>query len=136
MRPFLVAVVVIVAFFVGASAGERSNSFGDFADDLFGSDDAETSSNALDVISDKYFREVDSDELNDASIRGMIADLRKRYKDRFSHYFGPDAYSRFKEATEGRFSGVGLTVTEVKQGLRVSTVFDDSPAKRERDPGG
>jgi carboxyl-terminal processing protease len=130
LRPFLVAVVVIVAFFVGASAGERSSSFGDFAGGLFGSDDAELSSNALDVITDKYFREVDSDELNDASVRGMVGDLRQRFDDRFSHYFGPDAYARFKESTEGRFSGVGLTVTEVKPGLRVSTVFDDSPAKR------
>jgi carboxyl-terminal processing protease len=126
LRPFLVAVVVIVAFVLGATLAERSNSFGD----LFGSDDAEVSADALDVIGDKYFREVDTDELNNASVNGMVADLRKRFDDRFSHYFDPEAYATFKESTEGRFSGVGLTVNEVKQGLRVSTVFDDSPAQK------
>jgi carboxyl-terminal processing protease len=59
----------------------------------------------------------------------MVQKLRKQYEDRFSHYFNPDAYDQFRQVTEGQFSGVGLSVSEVKQGLRVSTVFDDSPAK-------
>ena len=37
----------------------------------------------------------------------MVAELKRRYNDRFSHYFGPGAYARFKEVTEGSFSGVG-----------------------------
>jgi carboxyl-terminal processing protease len=129
LRAFLFAIALIATFFVGASVGQRSDGIGDFGDSLFGSDDAELSSEVLNEISDKYFREVDTDDLEDASARGMVADIRKRFEDRFSHYFGPDAYSRFQEVTEGRFSGVGLSVNEVKQGLRVSTVFDDSPAK-------
>jgi len=45
LRPFLVAIVVIAAFFVGASVGNRSDSVGDFADEVFGGgDDAELSS--------------------------------------------------------------------------------------------
>ncbi len=130
LKWFLVAIGVIAAFFVGAGAGQRSDGIGDFAGTLFGGDEAKLSSEALDVINDSYYREVDEDELEQASVRGMVDDLRKRYKDRFSHYFAPDAYERFKEVTEGRFSGVGLSVNEVKQGLRVSTVFEDSPAEQ------
>jgi carboxyl-terminal processing protease len=131
MRPFLVAILVIATFFVGASVGQRSDRVGDLASDLFGAgEEAELSNEALDVILDSYFRDVDPDKLEDASVRGMIADLRKRYDDRFSHYFGPNAYARFREITSGRFSGVGMTVTEVPRGLRVATVFDESPAKK------
>lgn len=130
LRPFLGAIVVIAAFFLGASAGESSGPLGDWVDDLFGNDEAAVSADALDVISEKYFREVDSDQLNDASIRGMVADLRKRYDDRFSHYFGPAAYAEFRESVAGRFSGVGMSVSEVKRGLRVSSTFDGSPAKK------
>ena len=130
LRPFLVAIAVIAAFFLGAAVGQRSQGIGELAGNLFGtSEEAEISSEALEVISESYFREVDSDQLEDASVKAMVAELRKRYKDRFSHYFGPDAYARFQEVTSGRFSGVGLSVNEVKRGLRVSTVFDDSPAK-------
>jgi carboxyl-terminal processing protease len=107
-------ILVVVAFFAGArwEAG-----------------DAESSADAVDVIEESYFREVDSDELENASIAGMVERLRKQYKDRFSHYFNPEAFKQFKQVTEGQFSGVGLTVSEIKQGLRVSTVLPDSPAK-------
>ncbi len=82
------------------------------------------------MIEDNYFRSVDGEVLDDASVDGMVRRLRRRYDDRFSHYFDPAAFGRFQEVTEGSFSGVGLTVTEVKRGLRVASVFDDSPAKR------
>jgi carboxyl-terminal processing protease len=130
LRPFLVAAGVIAAFFVGAAVGERSDGVGDFAGDLLGTaSEAELTNEALDVIEESYFREVDGDRLQESSVRGMVADLRKKFDDRFSHYFGPDAYARFQEVTSGRFSGVGMTVTEVPRGLRVATVFDSSPAQ-------
>lgn len=121
--PFSVAALVAVAFLAGIVFNGVVGNF------LLGDDDAELSSEALEVIDESYFREIDAGELENASVRAMVTELRKRYKDRFSHYFPPEAYERFKEVTQGRFSGVGLSVTEVKRGLRVSMVFDDSPAK-------
>ncbi len=129
--PFLAVAAVIVAFFGGAAVGQRSDSVADFPGELLGgSSEAKLSSEALDVISENYFRETDGEQLENASVQGMVQRLRRRYKDRFSHYFPPAAFARFREVTEGRFSGVGLTVNEVKRGLRVATVFDDSPAKQ------
>ena len=84
---------------------------------------------ALDVIEDSYFKDVDAERLENASVRGMVRDLRERYDDRFSHYFDPGQLEQFEEATSGSFSGIGLSVREVKQGLRVTTVFDETPAK-------
>jgi carboxyl-terminal processing protease len=88
------------------------------------------SQEALEVIEDSYFKRVDSSRLEDASIRAMVRELRERYDDRFSHYFDPKQLKQFEDATSGSFSGVGLSVREVKAGLKVTTVFEDTPAER------
>lgn len=91
---------------------------------------------ALDLIEDNYFRPVNPNRVDDASIGGMVRFLQKRYRDRFSHYFDPAAFAAFQRSASGEFSGVGLTVTEVKRGLRAASVIPDSPAsKAEIKPG-
>jgi carboxyl-terminal processing protease len=121
--------LVAVAFVAGAILGGRVESVREVIDDAFGGSNQDASAEALEVIEDNYFEQVDPEELESDSVRAIVNELRKTYEDRFSHYFGPDAFERFKEVTEGSFSGVGMSVTEVKRGLRVATVFDDSPAK-------
>lgn len=86
-------------------------------------------SDAQDVIEQNYFKPVQGSLLQNASVDGMISALKKRYDDKFSHYFDPKELRQFDQSNSGQFSGVGLTVTGVKQGLRVSTVLPDSPAK-------
>ena len=87
------------------------------------------SADAQDVIEQNYFKPVQGSVLQNASVDGMISALKKRYDDKFSHYFDPEELRQFDQSNSGQFSGVGLTVTGVKQGLRVSTVLPDSPAK-------
>jgi carboxyl-terminal processing protease len=81
---------------------------------------------ALDTIERDYYREVDRQELLNQSLEQAVGSL----DDRFSHYFAPRDYTDFQAATEGRFEGVGMTVEEVEGGLRVLTVYDNSPADR------
>jgi carboxyl-terminal processing protease len=88
-----------------------------------------TSADAQDVIEQNYFQKVPSSLLQNASVNGMISALRKRYDDKHSEYFDPKELRQFDQSNSGRFSGVGLTVSGVKQGLQVSTVLPDSPAK-------
>jgi carboxyl-terminal processing protease len=85
---------------------------------------------ALELIEEAYFRDADVEKLENASVNGMIRQLRRQYDDRFSHYFDPRTNRRFQASTSGEFSGVGLTVSEVKRGLRVARVFEDTPAER------
>ena len=87
------------------------------------------SEEAQQIIEDSYFRETDPDELENASIDGMVRQISKANEDKFSNYFKPAVYRRFKASTTGRFSGIGLSVTENKRGLRVARVFDDTPAE-------
>src|SRR3712207_1936413 len=82
---------------------------------------------ALDIIEEDYYRPVDRRRLVNESIDEAVSSLR----DRFSAYFSPEQYEEFEAATTGRFEGVGMNVEQVPEGLRVLTVFDGSPARRE-----
>jgi carboxyl-terminal processing protease len=98
--------------------------------DLFVDDSAGLTAEASELIEDNYYREVSQSELTDSSLQGMVRGLRRRYRDRFSEYFSAEMLARFTEEIEGRFSGIGLTVTGVAAGLRVASVFKGSPAER------
>src|SRR6476469_122734 len=80
---------------------------------------------AIDTIERDYYRKVDRKELLNKSLGAAVESLQ----DQFSHYFSPKDYTQFELDTEGQFEGVGMAVTEVKQGLRVMEVYDRSPAK-------
>jgi carboxyl-terminal processing protease len=97
---------------------------------VLGSDDDSAEEQARKVIEANYFEPVDAADLEGASIRGMVSELRQRYDDRFSHYFDPEQLEEFESATSGRFSGVGLNVSEVERGLRIGSVIPDTPADR------
>jgi carboxyl-terminal processing protease len=84
---------------------------------------------ASELIEDDYYRQVSSHELTDSSLQGMVRGLRRQYSDRFSEYFSPEALAHFDEEISGRFSGVGMTVTQVPAGLSVQSVFKGSPAE-------
>ncbi len=74
------------------------------------------STDAQDVIEQNYFKSVNSSLLQNASVDGMISALKKRYDDKFSHYFDPKELRQFDQSNSGQFSGVGLTVHAVKDG--------------------
>jgi carboxyl-terminal processing protease len=124
LRAFAAGLIVGVA--VGLYAGTRADRVEPLGD-LLGEDQT-LSQEALDVIEDTYFESPDLEALEDTSVKAMVQELRSRYDDRFSHYFDPRQLRRFEQATSGRFSGIGLSVLEVKRGLRVASVFDDTPA--------
>jgi carboxyl-terminal processing protease len=110
---------LVVAAVIGVAAGL-----------LLNDDNDNPVVHAQDVLKDNYFHEPDQGQLDDAAIEGMVDDLKKRYDDKFSHYFTADQLEEFNAATSGRFSGVGLTVTEVPRGLRVASVFPDTPSEK------
>lgn len=96
--------------------------------DVFVDESAGLTAEATELIEDNYYRPVSQGKLIDSSLQGMVRGLRRHYHDRFSDYFPPEALARFDEEIAGRFSGIGLSVTGVKEGLRVERVFKGSPA--------
>lgn len=85
---------------------------------------------ARQVIEEKYWREVPPDDLERASVQGMVEDLRETFDDRYTFFFDAEAYAAFQQSTAGSFSGVGMTVAGVDEGLRVIAVLPDSPAEQ------
>jgi carboxyl-terminal processing protease len=122
-----VVAAVAVALVVGIVVGGQVDAVRDAVDDVFGTPNQDATSQAIGVIQDDYFHTVDQADLENASVGSIIDHIKKRYHDRFSHYFTPSEYGRFKQGS--RLSGVGIAVTEVKRGLRVATVYKHTPAR-------
>lgn len=116
-------------FIPGLIAGAIAALVGVALAGLLGDDTDTAFEEARQVIEENYFEDIGPGELEQASVKGMLNDLRRRYDDRFSHYFDPEQLKAFDSATSGEFDGVGLTVTEVPRGLRVAEVLPDSPAE-------
>jgi carboxyl-terminal processing protease len=129
-RPYttpLLVVLLPVLLIAGIWLGGHPSSLPGFVRDAFvGDSEGQLYDEALDTIADNYYRPVDKDELLDKGLEAGVKSL----DDRFSAYFDPKEYKEFEEATDGAFEGVGMNVAEVERGLRVLTVFENSPAKR------
>ena len=123
------AVALAALFAAGLWLGGHPGSLPEPLRDVFVSEPGGLSAEAAEAIEDNYYRPVGETELGNASLQGMVRELRRRHGDRFSEYFSPEALSAFNEQIEGRFSGIGLTVVEVKKGLGVASVFPRSPAE-------
>lgn len=93
-------------------------------------DSGDPAANARQLIHENYFEEVSDKKLDEASIRGMVDDLKKRFDDKFSHYFTAAELEEFETSTSGQFEGIGLAVNETKAGLRVGVVYPDTPAEK------
>jgi len=124
------AVALAAVLCAGIWLGGHPAKLPEFLRDAFVDDSAGLNVEASELLEDNYYRPVDATELSNASLQGMVRELRRRHRDRFSEYFSPEALASFNEAIAGRFSGVGLSVTQAKQGLLVERVFPDSPAQR------
>jgi carboxyl-terminal processing protease len=121
-------VALVAALVVGLWLGGHPGKLPGFVRDAFVTEPAGLTGEAAEVIEDNYFRSVGTEQLENSSLQGMVRDLRRRYHDRFSDYFSPEALESFNEQIEGHFSGIGLSIVPAPKGLRVTTVFPGSPA--------
>ena len=81
---------------------------------------------AMGIIERDYYRPVNERALLDTSLDSAVSSLH----DRFSNYFSPKDYQDFSDSTDGAFTGVGMTVEKDPVGLKIISVFANSPAKR------
>lgn len=71
----------------------------------------------------QYVEEVDSSELIEAAINGMLTSL-----DPHSSYLSPKAASKMREQTRGEFGGLGIEVTQEDGFVKVVSPIDGTPA--------
>ena len=128
-RSLVPALVVLlpVLLVAGIWLGGHPTVLPGFARDALVDDsDAQVYDEAIGVIQRDYYRPIDRGKLLDDSLGAAVKSLN----DQFSNYFSPKDYSSFREATQGQFEGVGMTVEQAPRGLKVMTVYDGSPADR------
>lgn len=119
---------LIAVLCLGLWLGAHPSKLPDFVRDAFVDQTGGLTAEAAELIEDSYFRPVGETELTNASLQGMVRELRRRHDDQFSEYFSPESLESFNQQIEGRFTGIGLSVVPVKRGLRVTEVFPGSPA--------
>jgi carboxyl-terminal processing protease len=93
--------------------------------DAFVEEDRALRSEIIEKIEANFYKPVDEERLDDASLKGIVDSL----EDPYSHYLTPDEAKTVDESISGEFEGVGMTVEEDRRGLRVLTVFEKSPAE-------
>src|SRR4051794_14967215 len=126
-RLAFLACLIPVALVLGIWLGGHPDALPGFARRaLIGDSQARVYQEAIDRIERDYYRPVDRQQLLNKSLDAAVGSLQ----DQFSHYFSPKDYTAFQLDTEGQFEGVGMTVSAVKQGLKVQQVYDGSPAKK------
>ncbi len=71
----------------------------------------------------QYVEEVETDELIEAAIDGMLTSL-----DPHSSYLSPDDAEQMRVQTRGEFGGLGIEVTQEEGYVKVVSPIDDTPA--------
>jgi carboxyl-terminal processing protease len=123
------AAALVVLFAAGLWLGGHPRNLPEPLRDVFVDEPSGLVAEAAEAIEGNYYRDVGPEQLGNSSLQGMVRELRMRNKeDRYSEYFSEEKFESFNQEIEGRFSGVGLSVVGVKQGLRVAQVFKHSPA--------
>ncbi len=111
--------LVILLFFLGSPVLAEN------------ADDAKTAtykqleifSNVLSILQENYVEEINTKEVINGAIRGMLFSL-----DPHSSYMPPESFKDLQEETQGSFSGIGIEVTIKNDLLTVVSPIADTPA--------
>jgi carboxyl-terminal processing protease len=116
------AVAAVSAIIVSALVG---GVFGKSAMATEGSvpDHYRTFTAALTAIQSQYAESVESDRMVYSAINGMLQTL-----DPHSSFMDPRTYAQMRERQEGRYYGLGLTISSVDGDITAVRVFEGSPA--------
>jgi carboxyl-terminal processing protease len=116
----------LLAAAVGLWLGGHPRSLPEPLRDAFVDEDRALRAEIVEAIEENFYKEVDEDELDEASLKSIVRSL----DDRFSHYLTPEEAKQFATSVTGRFDGVGMNVEQERRGLLVVNVFEDSPAEK------
>jgi carboxyl-terminal processing protease len=121
----IATVCALLALLLGIFLGGHPELLPGGIRDAFVEEDGALRAELIDKIEDNFYRPVDEERLDDASLKGIVDSL----EDPYSHYLTPNEAESVRESISGEFEGVGMTVEEDRRGLRVLSVFEKSPAQ-------
>ena len=78
------------------------------------------------LLDRNFLFDVDEDKLYEGSLKGMFANLG----DPYTAYYPKEEFAKLIENLDGRYKGIGISMSNSKEGLiKVIQVFDGSPAQ-------
>ncbi len=121
-------VAVLCGTMLGLSAGMVSGVLADRepnTDELLPTDQARLFAEVLDRVRSDYVDAVSYEQLVEAAIRGMVADL-----DPHSSFLNSEEWQEIQISTRGNYTGVGLEVSMEGGIVTVVAPIDDTPAHK------
>ena len=115
--PLVATAVVLTAAAAGGWVGNRAFARDDRAEQM------RTFTAALAAIEANYIEPVESDQLVYSAIGGMLQTL-----DPHSSFMNPRDYRQLRERQEGRYFGLGITITVIDGDITVMDLFEGAPA--------
>lgn len=79
--------------------------------------------NVLSILQDNYVEEIDTKEIIEGAINGLLLSL-----DPHSSYLKPDNFQELKDETQGSFTGIGIEITMRDNILTVVSPIEGTPA--------
>lgn len=116
--PFLVIILLGLFVLVGPYHDSRVSAL-----DKGVYKDIKTFTEVFDMVKKNYVEDVDSSVLIQGAINGMIRSL-----DPHSTFMTPEVYKELEVETQGRFGGIGIEITLLKDVLTVVSPIEDTPA--------
>jgi len=120
VKLWMVMVAALVVWMLG-SGFQHANSAD--KDDLY--DQLKIFSDVIELIQKDYVDEVDSKDLIQKAIQGMLQGL-----DPHSSLLPPDAFEDLQIDTKGKFTGIGIHITMQNGFVTVISPIEDTPADR------
>lgn len=124
--PFIMLVFILV--FVTAGITTLALSFGDEKAVNVGTNERSEFSKlykAYDSLNENYFQEIDSGELINGAINGMLDSLDDPYSD----YMNEDEAANFHQSISSSFEGIGAEITEQDGQIVIVSPLKGSPAE-------
>ncbi len=122
----IAAVCGLLLFVGGIWLGGHPEELPDPARRTLVAEDRALRAEIVDSIQDNFYKKTDESQIQESSLKGIVDGLN----DRFSHYLTPEEAEQFELSVQGQFEGVGMNVEEDRRGLRVTRVFEGSPAEK------
>lgn len=117
--PTIVGAIALSAL-AGGFLGPQAQATEDQLDEHY-----RTFTTALAAIEAQYAGKTESDRLIYSAISGMLQTL-----DPHSSFFDPRAYAQMRERQEGRYYGLGLSITQIDGEIHVMSLFEGAPAHK------
>src|SRR5882672_8274636 len=121
--PWIASVVLAILLAVLFSGGGQPARVGAAAKESY--EGLETFTNILSIIQKNYVDDVQTKQLVEGAINGMLSSL-----DPHSAYLTPDLYKELQVDTKGSFGGLGIEITSRNGVLTVVSPIEDTPAYR------